>query len=100
MPKVENLYKRVDRIGAGTIRYRYRDLLRELYDNILTNRDQLPYTKEFNTLYHEFRRRTGEVVSMRSIWVALRNLGKKKGELALEAEKKRNYEAKRRAEGR
>lgn len=99
MPKVENLYKRVDRIGAGTIKYRYQDLLQELYSQILTNRDQLPYTKEFNTLYHEFRRRTGEVVSMRSIWVALRNLGKG-SKLALEAEKKRNYEAKRRAEGR
>ena len=54
----------------------HKKLLAELYEQTRRNRDDLPYTKEFDQLYAEFTGRTGLPLTQHEVWKALANLGK------------------------
>jgi len=51
-------------------------IILELYGKSHRNRDDLPYTPEFETLYSEFIGRTGLTLIRHEVWKALSNAGK------------------------
>ena len=54
----------------------HKKLLAELYEQAKRNRDDLPYTEEFDKLHVKFIARTSLPLTQHEVWRALVNLGK------------------------
>ena len=63
-------------MSGSTLSESEKELLAELYHQAKRNRDDLPYTRDFERLHAEFVSHTGKPLTLHQVWKALSSLGK------------------------